>query len=453
MIKFVLKSGEKVPASSPMVSGSAKNDGVGKLDSSAYKPFGSATSINMSRSASDTSDSSSEDATCRGGPGKINCGKQVLHGDKAVQCDRCKSWFHMKCQAIPKLAHDALVKYKCLSWLCDKCKQTITDGCDCPTAPSQPEKETNVELKRLERKVEDVGESMRTHMKIIVQSIKEQEKIVIDSTKLMERSYRDQHTQKSSYADMVRGTCEKVVKEVTAKIDTLPKQRENKDVTETTKVMSQVFDSFMDKEKRKLNVVVHNLPEPNGNSFAERAEQDQQLFTKVIKDSLNLIVRPTRTFRVGRKMGEKPRLLIVSLENTDTKAEILKMAPEIRHHPEWSRIFVTPDLSKKEREEGKRLREELHARKEAGEENLTIRKGKIIKIQEKRVPNPSQSTGAASSSEAGGSSGQAAPAPAPAHAVEPEEPVEPPTTVTAATRTNQITDAHVSQPREGAKQD
>ena len=99
--------------------------------------------------------------------------------------------------------------------------------------------------------------------------------------------------------------------------------------------MSNVFDSFMDKEKRKLNVVVHNLPETNSPSLAERAEKDQELFMDIIKEGLNLIVRPTRSFRVGKRLDDKPRLLVVSLENADTKFELLKMAPQLRHLNTW----------------------------------------------------------------------------------------------------------------------
>ena len=92
------KSGEKV-SSSPVksLSGEGKGEGaVGKLRSSAYKPFGSSISINMSQSSdSSDSDDSNEDTICRGGPGKGACGIEVVNGDKGVQCDKCISWFHL----------------------------------------------------------------------------------------------------------------------------------------------------------------------------------------------------------------------------------------------------------------------------------------------------------------------------------------------------------------------
>ena len=330
------KSGEKV-SSSPgkPLSGEGKGEGaVGKLRSSAYKPFGSSTSINMSQSSdSSDSDDSNEDTICRGGPGKGACGIEVVNGDKGVQCDRCRSWFHIKCQAIPVQAHNALVTYKCLWWFCVKCKQDITIGSGITMAKRfvESEKATNEELKSLGRKVAEVGESVREHMKVIVQSLKEQEKMVTDNSKMMEKACRDQHSQKISYADMVRGTCEKVVQDVSAKIDNLPVQKDAKQMSETTRVMTKVFDSFMDKEKRKLNVVVHNLPEQENSSMNTQAEHDLKLFTDVIKEGLSLVVRPMRTFRVGRKLDGKPRLLIVCLENPHTKAEILKMAPQLRY--------------------------------------------------------------------------------------------------------------------------
>ena len=44
----------------------------------------------------------------------------------------------------------------------------------------------------------------------------------------------------------------------------------------------------------------------------------------------------------------------------------------------WSNIYITPDLSRAEREAARKLREELAARRRAGEANLAIRKGRIV---------------------------------------------------------------------------
>ena len=220
-------------------------------------------------------------------------------------------------------------------------------------------------------------------MKLITQSMKEQEKVVSDSSKLVERMFREQHTQKSTYADMVRGTCDRVVKDVSAKIEALPVRVGAKETSEARTVVSDAFNDFMDKERRKLNVVVHNLPESDAMSVSERSECDKELFKDVIKEGLNLIVHPTRSFRAGKKLGDRPRLLIVSLASEEVKGDLLRMAPQLRYLSTWERIYVTPDLSKKEREEGKKLRIELTARKHAGESDIMIKRGKIVKVPAK----------------------------------------------------------------------
>ena len=234
-----------------------------------------------------------------------------------------------------------------------------------------------MDLARLESKLQEVGDAVRNHMTMIVQSVKEQEKVVTDSTRLVERVCKDQHSQKASYADMVRGSCDKMIKEVSSKIESLPAQA-TKDTSEASRTMSNVFDSFMDKEKRKLNVVVHNLPETNSPSLAERAEKDQELIHgHHLRGSEPHCL--TCSFRVGKRLDDKPRLLVVSLENADTKFELLKMAPQLRHLNTWKRIYITPDQTKTEREESKRLREELASCRQAGEANIMIKRGRIVK--------------------------------------------------------------------------
>ena len=176
------------------------------------------------------------------------------------------------------------------------------------------------------------------------------------------------------------------------------------------------FDNFFDKERRKLNVVVHNLPENDSMMVAERSKRDHDLFKDVIKEGLNIIINPTRSFRAGKMMADKPRLLIVTLENEEVKSELLRMAPQLRHLTTWKRIYVTPDLSKKEREEGKKLREELVRRRQDGEENIMIKRGRIMKIpvDDTAAERGQGRKAAASDSRQSGPVSQAARPPAPA---------------------------------------
>ena len=330
---------------------------IHKLDVNAYKPWGS-----RSRSSSDAG---SDTAFCKGGPAKIMCGEPVRSSDLGVLCDKCDLWFHASCQNIPKAAYEALVQFKVLSWFCPDCKKSlkVSDASH---------------LRSLEAKVDQIDKSMKDHMKLVAQSMKEQEKAVQDQTRILERSVKEIHSQKSTYADIVKGSCSEMVEKVSAKISSIPQGSSTEADPRNMTGIVKAFDDFVDKDRRKNNLVVHNLPEDVAGSVAERSERDTKLFQEVIKDSFKMNVAVAKSFRVGKSVENRERLLIVTLETPGVKQDVLRMAPQLRNSVKWSNIYITPDLTPAEREAARKVREELARRRKAGETNLTIRKGRVV---------------------------------------------------------------------------
>ena len=355
----VSPGGDKAASQDPALLSGRDERKVQKLDGKAYKPWGT-----RSRSSSDAG---SDTAFCKGGPGKEVCGEPVRSSDNGILCDRCDQWFHASCQEIPKPAYDALVKYKVLSWLCPDCKKSvkINDG---------------KRMLSLETRVEQLDKAMRNHAKLVTQSLKEQEVAVDNQTKLLERSIRELHNQKTSYADMVKGTCSEVVDKVSAKISSIPQGQSAQTEPRNMIGISRVFDDFLDKDRRKNNLVIHNLPETAGLSKEDRSTHDMRLFQDLIKETFLMNVAVARSFRVGKSVEGRDRLLIVTLETPGVKQDILRLAPQLRSSEKYGNIYITPDLTPAEREAAKKLRDELSARRKAGEVNLTIRRGKIVKM-------------------------------------------------------------------------
>lgn len=60
------------------------------------------------------------------------------------------------------------------------------------------------------------------------------------------------------------------------------------------------------------------------------------------------------------------------------KKIILSKLSSLRKIEHWRGIYISPDLTPKEREANQLLRAELKRRKSAGKENLIIRRGKIV---------------------------------------------------------------------------
>ena len=362
---------------------------IGRLDQDMYKPFGS-----CSRSSSDTS---SDAAVCTGGPNNKVCGTEVKEDDMGVQCGTCNRWFHSQCQGITRMAFNALKRHKILSWHCSGCKLGLgqkmrTDtGCQCSTLEAKVDMLNALvkeNLKMLERHNDQVTElmkkdnaSLREYVEARMEKVEKvmgtHADMINNQERMLEHSFKKMQEDKTTYAEAVKGSAD-MIEKVAKKMDSIPGQGNGKSSSNTEKAIAGVLDDYLEKEKKKLNVVLHNVPEPPAETYAERVEQDKAKFKEIIRDGMHLNVNATKAYRVGKPNHDKPRLLIVGMENAEVKIDVLKMAPQLRATDEWRNVFITPDLTWKERVEGRRLREELRKRVSEGEQNLIIRRGRIV---------------------------------------------------------------------------
>ena len=335
---------------------------VHKLGDSAYKPWGS-----RSRSSSEAG---SDTAFCNGGPGKVKCGDPVRDSDQGVQCEKCELWFHAGCQQIPKAAYEALVSFKILSWFCPECKKSV-----------KARDENIPRLETLEKKVDSLGDSLVKHMELVTKSLKDQQHSVENQIKALEKSAKEIGSQKSSYADIVKGSCSEVVEKVSKSLASLPQIVPVQDDPRNMTGIVKAFDSFIDKDRRKNNLVIHNLRESTSESKEEKISGDINLFCDMIKEAFKINVKVSKAFRVGKPVEGRDRLLIITLDTPGVKHDILRLAPLLRSSDRWGNIYITPDLTPAERDVAKKLREELRARRNGGETNLTIRRGRIVHIE------------------------------------------------------------------------
>ena len=88
------------------------------------------------------------------------------------------------------------------------------------------------------------------------------------------------------------------------------------------------------------------------------------------------------SFRAGKKEGTRPRPLIVTIEDEETRESIVANARRMSRKDEWKTVFVSRDLTWRQREEArkeeKKWREE--AEKKTEEENNSGRVGKYVVV-------------------------------------------------------------------------
>ena len=141
-----------------------------------------------------------------------------------------------------------------------------------------------------------------------------------------------------------------------------------------------------EKEDRQCNLIFHNLPESEAGNIEDRKSHDvdqvKSIFSNLEVD-YTVISKPTR---LGKKMNTddskgRPRLLRVRVDDFNVKKQVLAKAKELKDERNsiWKKVYITPDLTFKEREENRKLRTELNARRENGEKDLMIRNGRIVK--------------------------------------------------------------------------
>ena len=76
----------------------------------------------------------------------------------------------------------------------------------------------------------------------------------------------------------------------------------------------------------------------------------------IVHTELNLRdVKLTKAIRLGKKQENRSRLMLVSLEDATVRGTILENARKLRTSDTWGNVYISPDLTPKERVEGKKL--------------------------------------------------------------------------------------------------
>ena len=139
-------------------------------------------------------------------------------------------------------------------------------------------------------------------------------------------------------------------------------------------VATNLVDELIDRENRKFNLVIRNLPET-----AEGGGEVDKNHFKPLCSTLDLNVPSFTVTRIGKKIEGKSRVLLVRLPDLATKRQILSKSVQLRSKTTWKKVYVNPDLTRSERVTQKLLRDELKALKEKGESDLIIRGNRIVK--------------------------------------------------------------------------
>ena len=123
-------------------------------------------------------------------------------------------------------------------------------------------------------------------------------------------------------------------------------------------VAANVVQELGDKERHKNTVLLFNIPEPD----ASNSEADRNYASKLCKDTFDLDVTILKAFRLGKKVPNKCRPLLVQFDNENAKAKILGKPYLLKSMEPYSSIYVSADMTISERIKHRQLVEELKSR-------------------------------------------------------------------------------------------
>ena len=137
-----------------------------------------------------------------------------------------------------------------------------------------------------------------------------------------------------------------------------------------------VLDEMEERELRRDNIAVFGIFEKTNGSLSERIQHDQeeveQLFETMELPGLPFV----HTRRVGRTVTGKSRPLIVKLRSRLDKPFVLRNTRLLKSSDKFKRTYVSNDLTKRQQNDRRKLRQELKNRWDAGED-VVIYKGKV----------------------------------------------------------------------------
>lgn len=264
----------------------------------------------------------------------IKCDDGIMEDDTVIECRGCRKWAHEKCSGLTPSEFKVLAKGgKACQWFCEQCREDdseVSSNIECTLSSIQSLLHTLV--KRLDKFETNCSE-------------------------------------------------ESLDKKIEAAVE---------------KKMSERFEEKEEKEKRKLNIVISNIPESKCVSLEERKKEDLESVKKLVAEiapgAEDHIEAPLRlgSFKIGQNV--RPRLLKVCSKSEPAKDEIMrnahKLSRGVKDHSK--KVWINHDLTEKERAAAKSLRDELHSRRNAGEENIAIRRGRIVTLPPR--PNPEDSS-------------------------------------------------------------
>lgn len=137
---------------------------------------------------------------------------------------------------------------------------------------------------------------------------------------------------------------------------------------EQIEIINSVSIEQKERDKKRKNVIIFGLQESTKSVQRDQESEDKNATCEIFRD-LNIDTRKISFIRRFRsKNGQsRPAPVLVQLNRSEDKAEVLSAAKNLRKSAKFSHVFINPDLTEAERVLGRQLRVQRNKLNEAEE--------------------------------------------------------------------------------------
>ena len=308
------------------------------------------------------------------------CDDEVSSKHKALECDLCGKWIHIKCTNVNEKAYKLIREINScncssMKWFCPKCDGVASQVL--VSLKSVLEKQTKLEklFEDSEKSVTELkskAESREKHVDKALSELKAKvdkiDKNVGDLTsKNIPAILKDVNTLNQSYADITANSS----------ASSLPNHLLNVN-SEIDKKVKLEMAEVIQREKKKCNLIVVGVNENGTSSKDLYRDEIKKIFGDAgVPDSVEFEV----VGKVGITTSENTVMVRICVNDHLHRGNVLKVAKNLKNVTNRQKVYIMPDLTKKQQDQGKKLRLKLKDIRNAGERFAKIQNNEIIKIE------------------------------------------------------------------------
>jgi len=361
----------------------------------------------------------------------VGCKKEFKDpNSRLIECERCSEHYCIKCLKISDAEYDFMNERNDIHWYCDQCEYKVLRSIQ---LDQEIDKKLDVfwakvddRMSQVNKDIEAVKESTSVKIQTVIEEIKTIKADILGHSSELESMKRElkndvkvelahktqdmtvMKQEMQNLADTigsVKGEIKEEIKEVkTTSLADIMKEEMEKSLgnmaseIQTVKTnlheTKQEADEQRDKERRRNNIIIYNIPESSAERADGRTKDDISFCLRMFNHVLQAGISEedlAHTFRLGRRdeNATSPRPLLIQLTSYTQKNMIMESLYKLKHAEQhFKNVVVTHDMTKAERDECKRMVTEAkdkEAQDPSGDFIYRVRglpgKMKIIKIR------------------------------------------------------------------------